>query len=51
MTTEFREQLERARRAREQFNGEPAQVKGVDRSGEFTPVTRPTIVRSVVVRE
>jgi hypothetical protein len=47
VSQEFKEQLERARRAREQLNGEPAQVKGIDRSGEFTPVTRPTIVRAV----
>jgi hypothetical protein len=50
MSPEFKEQLERARAAREQMR-EPAPVKGIDRSGEFTPVTRPTIVRAVVVAE
>ena len=44
----FREQLERARISREQMDGSvsPA-TKGMDRSGDLTPVTRPTIVRSV----
>ena len=48
MSPEFKEQLERARAAREQLDGEPAPAKGMDRSGDFTPVARPTIVRSVV---
>jgi hypothetical protein len=48
MSPEFKEQLERARVARERLDGEPAPVKGIDRSGEFTPVERPTIVRAVV---
>lgn len=44
----FRDQLERARICREQMDGQPAPVKGMDRSGELTPLPRPTIVRTLV---
>jgi hypothetical protein len=44
----FREQLERARISREQMDGPAPAVKGIDRSGELTPIARPTIVRFVV---
>lgn len=44
----FRQQLERARVSREQMDGQVAQVKGIDRSGELTPLQRPTIVRTLV---
>jgi hypothetical protein len=44
----FREQLERARQSREQMDGEVnPPVKGIDRSGELTPLPRPTIVRAI----
>jgi hypothetical protein len=46
----FREQLERARKSRDQLahqDGTPPAVKGVDRSGELIPLPRPTILRTV----
>lgn len=45
----FREQLERAQRSRELMdNKAPVAPKGIDRSGELTPLPRPTIVRTLV---
>jgi hypothetical protein len=46
----FREQIDRAQAARENFvgpNTAPAQPKGVDRSGELAPLQRPVIVRTL----
>jgi hypothetical protein len=45
---QFRAQLERARAAREQFSGSDRPAPGIDRSGEFIPVPRPQIVRTLV---
>jgi hypothetical protein len=45
---QFRAQLERARSAREQFSGSDRPATGMDRSGEFIPVPRPQIVRTLV---
>jgi hypothetical protein len=47
----FRQQLERARMSREQMDGQVAPAKGIDRSGELTPLIRPTIVRTLVDSE
>lgn len=44
----FREQLERARVCQEQMDGQLTPPKGIDRSGELTPLPRPTIVRTLV---
>jgi hypothetical protein len=49
-TKEFREQLERARNSREQLSrqdGEIGHVRGIDRSGELTPLPRPIILRTI----
>lgn len=43
---EFREQLERAREASEKMDGEAPPVKGIDRSGQLTPL--PRILRTLV---
>jgi hypothetical protein len=43
----FKQQLEQARLCREQMEGYQAPVRGIDRSGELTPIARPTIVRAV----
>ncbi len=46
----FREQLDRARESREQLvkqDGEVEHVRGIDRSGELTPMPRPVIVRTI----
>jgi hypothetical protein len=48
---EFRRQLERAREASKRLDGEVPPVKGMDRSGELTPLTRPTIIRTLVEPE
>jgi hypothetical protein len=48
---EFRLQLERARTARDKMDGQVPHVKGIDRSGELTPLPRPTIVRTLVAPE
>jgi hypothetical protein len=45
---EFRNQLERARAAREQFDGSTQPAPGMDRSGELVPVPRPRIVRTLI---
>lgn len=45
---EFRDQLERARDARLKMDGDVHPHNGMDRSGELTPVQRPTIVRTLV---
>jgi|GEM_PF-5012122 hypothetical protein len=45
---EFRQQLERARAALDKMDGQVPSVKGIDRSGELTPLPRPTIVRVLV---
>jgi hypothetical protein len=44
---EFRKQLERARAARQQFDGENVSSRGIDRSGELLPLPRPRIVRTL----
>jgi hypothetical protein len=43
----FRQQLERARACREQMDGQIAPTRGIDRSDEFAPLTRPTIIRAI----
>jgi len=45
---EFRDQLERAKAACDKLDGQIPAVRGVDRSGELTPLPRPTIVRTLV---
>jgi hypothetical protein len=45
---EFRGQLERARDARMQFDGEGSSSRGIDRSRELLPLPRPRIVRTLV---
>jgi hypothetical protein len=45
---QFRDQLERARAARDQFSGLPNPIAGMDRSGELVPVPRPRMVRTLV---
>jgi len=47
-TKAFREQLERARSSRKQLSGQDGEVgsvRGIDRSGELTPLPRPVILR------
>jgi hypothetical protein len=45
----FRQQLDRARLCREMISGQqPAPAKGIDRSGEFAPLPRPTIIRALI---
>jgi len=46
----FRDQIDRAQAARENFagpNSAPVQPKGIDRSGELAPLQRPVIVRTL----
>jgi hypothetical protein len=46
---EFRRQLERARDARLQFDGDVGSAgRGIDRSRELLPLPRPRIVRTLV---
>ena len=45
---EFRRQLERAKDARMQFDGEVTSGRGIDRSGELLALPRPRIVRTLV---
>jgi hypothetical protein len=44
------EQLERARDALRQFDGEVASGRGIDRSRELLPLPRPRMVRTLVGR-
>jgi len=48
----FRQQIERARQMSEQLarqdGGGAAPPRGVDRSGELTPLPRPVILRTVI---
>jgi hypothetical protein len=47
----FKEQLDRARKSLERLDAQRPVVRGIDRSGEFVPVARPTIVRALVERD
>jgi len=47
----FREQIERARSASDKMDGQVPAVRGIDRSGELTPLPRPTIVRTLAEPE